>query len=136
MTLLKDILHPHKPENTTSHLREITANMNRLLSAGTKDMSETDDRTLLPANFALHQNYPNPFNPTTKITFDIPVDSRVKLVVYDLLGRQVARLVDNEFRAAGKYAVEFSGASLASGVYFCRMEAGKFAGTRRMVLIK
>jgi len=60
----------------------------------------------------------------------------VNLVVYDLLGKQVARLVDKEFRTAGKYAVEFNGASLSSGVYFCRMEAGKFAGTRRMVLIK
>ena len=71
-----------------------------------------------------------------QITFDIPVDSRVKLVVYDLLGRQVARLLDNELKTAGSYAVEFNGASLASGVYFCRMEAGKFAVTGRMILLK
>ena len=81
-------------------------------------------------------NYPNPFNPSTKITFDIPVDSKVKLTVYDMLGREVARLVDNEFRTAGRYEAEFSGASLAGGVYFCRIDAGKFAGTRRMVIVR
>ncbi|MBX7042018.1 MAG: hypothetical protein K1X85_03855 [Ignavibacteria bacterium] len=67
-----------------------------------------------------------------------PVDSTYALELTDcgIPGSQFARLVDNEFRAAGQYAVEFDGASLASGVYFCRMEAGKFAGTKRMVLIK
>ncbi|MBX7043653.1 MAG: T9SS type A sorting domain-containing protein [Ignavibacteria bacterium] len=81
-------------------------------------------------------NSPNPFNPSTKIIFEIPVAEKVKLIVYDMLGKHVATLVDNEYRIAGSHTVEFNGASLASGMYFCRIEAGKFAGTRRMVMVK
>jgi len=78
----------------------------------------------------------SPFNPVTKISFDLPQESKVSLVVYDLLGREVTRHVNNEFKVAGRYTYDFNAASLSSGVYFYRLEAGKFLETKRMVLLK
>ena len=88
-----------------------------------------------PEGFALGQNYPNPFNPKTVVGSELPVASNVKLAIYDLLGREVAVLV-NERRAAGSYQDSFDGSGLASGVYICRMTAGKFAQSRRMLLLR
>jgi hypothetical protein len=88
-----------------------------------------------PTECALMQNYPNPFNPTTGIRYQVSGVSHVRLVVYDLLGREVARLVDDE-KAPGTYQVEFDGARLASGVYICRMTAGTFVQCRKIVLSK
>ncbi len=76
----------------------------------------------LPAEFALEQNYPNPFNPSTVVRYQLPAASNVKLVVYDLLGREVAVLV-NEWKAAGSHEVEFHATGLASGMYMCRIQA-------------
>jgi subtilisin family serine protease len=89
----------------------------------------------LPKIFSLAQNYPNPFNPTTKIQYSIPKAGTVKLVVYDLLGRQVTTLV-NERKQAGVYSASFDGTNLASGIYFYRIEAGDFTAVKKMVLIK
>jgi subtilisin-like proprotein convertase family protein len=89
----------------------------------------------IPNNYSLNQNYPNPFNPMTTISFDIPKADNVKLVVYDLLGREVALLV-NQFRQAGTYDVQFDGSTLSSGVYFYRLETGSFTETKKMLLVK
>jgi hypothetical protein len=75
----------------------------------------------LPTAFALLQNYPNPFNPSTTIGYEVPVTSNVRMVVYDLLGREITVLVD-EKKTAGRYAVRFDASLLASGVYFSRMQ--------------
>jgi photosystem II stability/assembly factor-like uncharacterized protein len=88
-----------------------------------------------PVRFSLSQNYPNPFNPKTAIRYQVSGVSDVKLVVYDLLGREVAVLV-NEKKAAGNYEVSFDGARLASGVYFYRLTAGSFVQSRKMILLK
>ena len=88
-----------------------------------------------PSSFALLQNYPNPFNPSTVIRYQISGSSPVRLAVYDLLGRELAVLV-NETKAPGSYSVRFDGSSLPSGVYLYRLEAGTFAYTRRMALVK
>ena len=88
-----------------------------------------------PSIFSLSQNYPNPFNPSTKIKFDIPKGSLVKLKVYDILGREVAVLV-NEKLTAGIYEYDWNASALPSGVYFYRLEAGDFIETKRMVLVK
>ena len=88
-----------------------------------------------PSAFSLSQNYPNPFNPSTKISFALPKAGDVKLVVFDLLGREVATVV-NEFKTAGNHTVDFNAASLASGVYFYRIEAGDFTATKKMLLLK
>jgi hypothetical protein len=89
----------------------------------------------VPAAFGLSQNFPNPFNPSTQIGYDVPRNSHVRLVVYDMLGREVALLV-KEQKAAGRYAARFDAGGLAGGVYVCRMTAGDFIGTRRMVFVK
>lgn len=86
--------------------------------------------------FNLSQNYPNPFNPKTKINYDIPNNSYVKLIVYDILGREVIRVVNNEFKQPGRYMVEFNGTNFASGVYFYRIEAGDYVNSKKMVLVK
>jgi hypothetical protein len=99
------------------------------------------DRSM-PASFALEQNYPNPFNPVTTITFAIPhhadrVGTRlgVSVIVYDILGRTVATLVDDT-RAPGVYSVAFDASNLSSGTYIYRLTAGGFTATKRMMLMK
>lgn len=89
----------------------------------------------LPSAFQLSQNYPNPFNPSTAISYDLPAASVVTLKVYDVLGKEVASLVDG-VQSAGSRTVRFDGSSLRSGVYFYRLQAGTFSETRKLVLIK
>jgi hypothetical protein len=90
--------------------------------------------TTIPTKFVLYQNYPNPFNPQTTIKFDVPFAAEISLKVYDLLGREVWSYKD--FKTTGSYSVMFDGTNLASGVYFYRLEAGKFVESKKMVLIK
>jgi N-acetylneuraminic acid mutarotase len=91
--------------------------------------------TELPNVFELKQNYPNPFNPLTQITFSLPKASYVDLRVYDMLGREVALLINQPFEA-GSYTTEFDGTKFASGVYFYTLRAGDFTDTKKMVLVK
>jgi hypothetical protein len=88
-----------------------------------------------PTEFALEQNYPNPFNPTTTIRFAIPQNEHVTLKVYDLLGREVATLVD-EPRKAGSYDETIDASRLASSVYVYRITAGNFSASKRLLLLK
>ena len=88
-----------------------------------------------PKDFYLKQNYPNPFNPSTKIEYSIPKQSHVIIKVFDLLGREVTTLV-NEDKPAGNYNVEFIGSNLPSGIYFYRMEAGNYSSTKKLLLLK
>ena len=89
----------------------------------------------LPESFELKQNYPNPFNPVTTINYSIPSNGNVELKIYDILGREVATLV-NETKAPGNYEVNFNAANLASGVYFYQLRAGDFIQTKKMILLK
>ena len=89
----------------------------------------------VPVSYALSQNYPNPFNPSTEIEFSIKKAGDVSLKVYDLLGREVRTLVDEDM-AAGTYKVRFDGTNLASGVYIYRIVAGEFSAIKKMVLVK
>ena len=89
----------------------------------------------IPYRFALEQNYPNPFNPSTIINYQLAMNSHVTLKVYDILGREVATLV-NEEKPAGSYSVQWNAGGVASGVYFYKLEAGSFSATRRLMLIK
>lgn len=88
-----------------------------------------------PVSFGLEQNYPNPFNPKTVVSGQLPVASRVRIAVYDLLGKEVAVLAD-EYKAAGVFRYDFDGSGLSSGTYICRMTAGQFVESRKMVLTK
>ncbi len=98
--------------------------------------TSVDQRTpRTPAQFALQQNYPNPFNPATMVRFAIPHTSVVTLKVYDVLGREVATLL-NERISAGEYTVQWDADSHSSGVYFCRLRAGSFVATKKMLLLR
>jgi len=88
-----------------------------------------------PNNFALSQNYPNPFNPTTTIKFALPSAERVRVIVYNQLGQEVAQVADRNFEA-GNHSIQFIGSNLASGVYFYRIQAGTFSQVKKMILMK
>jgi hypothetical protein len=90
----------------------------------------------LPKNFALMQNYPNPFNPSTTIAFDLPVQSQVTLKLYDLLGREVAVLFQNQIMQAGSHSTQWNASAQPSGVYFVRLTAGNFSAMRKLILLK
>jgi hypothetical protein len=89
----------------------------------------------LPTDYELFQNYPNPFNPVTKIKFGLPQTSQTKLIIYDVLGREVFTLINGELRG-GYHEVEFNASELSSGIYFYRLIANKFTEIKKMILIK
>jgi hypothetical protein len=94
----------------------------------------------IPVKFDLSQNYPNPFNPTTKIDYALPLDGKVSMKLYDITGREVASLINNELMTAGYYTYSFSGVNLASGTYFYRLNVNggnkSFTMTKKMMLVK
>ena len=101
-----------------------------------------DEGNEVPREFLLSQNYPNPFNPSTKISWQSPVGSQQTLKIYDILGNEIATLVD-EFKPAGRYEVEFNATghpsyvrNLPSGVYFYQLKAGEYISTKKMILLK
>jgi hypothetical protein len=100
-----------------------------------KYSSEAQVTVAVPTSFALGQNYPNPFNPTTVINYQLPVTGSVSLKVYDVIGREVATLV-NEQKDAGNYQVTFNASNLASGMYFYRLQAGSYTSVKKLVLMK
>jgi photosystem II stability/assembly factor-like uncharacterized protein len=91
--------------------------------------------SFIPADFSLSQNYPNPFNPNTNINFQISKTSDVKLIVFDVLGREIANIV-NEQLLPGTYEIEWDGTNYPSGVYFYKLITAGYTGTRKMVLLK
>jgi hypothetical protein len=98
----------------------------------TTDVNSPDQ---IPANFNLYQNYPNPFNPSTTIKYSIPNSEFVTLKVFDVLGNEVATLVNGE-KPAGKYEVEFEGENISSGVFFYTIKAGSFVETKKMIMLR
>lgn len=88
-----------------------------------------------PSKFNISQNYPNPFNPKTNISFELPYDSKISIVIFDMLGREVTTLVDG-FKEAGYHIVEFDGSKLSSGMYFYRIHTESFESVKRMLLVK
>jgi hypothetical protein len=89
----------------------------------------------IPEKYSLAQNYPNPFNPATTISYQVPSVSNVRLIVYDVLGKEIATLV-NEQKSPGKYSVAFNASRFSSGMYFYKLSAGSFTETRKMILTK
>lgn len=89
-----------------------------------------------PGEFDLHQNYPNPFNPATNIQYELPRATRVQLIVYDVLGREVARLVDGVRKQAGVHSNRFEASGLSSGIYIIHLKAGSYSEMQKMTLIK
>jgi len=89
----------------------------------------------LPNKFELHQNYPNPFNPTTSIEFGIREKGNVRISIHNILGEEIKVLLDGE-KEAGYYSTDFNASDLPSGVYFYRMQTGKFIDTKKMILLR
>jgi hypothetical protein len=108
-------------------VRAMTFNIS--IATGIRDLNQ------MPTQFGLDQNYPNPFNPTTTISYGVPQQSMVTLKVYDILGNEVATLV-NGVQPAGNHVVSFDASKLTSGVYIYRMQAGSFTQTKKMILMK
>ncbi|MFA7420100.1 MAG: T9SS type A sorting domain-containing protein [Melioribacteraceae bacterium] len=103
-----------------------------------KDFLPTDIeawKNIIPTTFSLSQNYPNPFNPKTTIKYQIPENGQVTLKVYDILGREVAMLV-NEHKNTGEYQVKFNASNFASGVYFYHLQAGTYSQSKKMILMR
>jgi photosystem II stability/assembly factor-like uncharacterized protein len=90
----------------------------------------------IPNKYCLYQNYPNPFNPSTIIKFDLPENSDVSMKIYDIQGKEIVSLINNEKLKAGNYYIDWNGERYSSGVYFCKISAGNYSRTVRMVLLK
>ena len=120
----------------------VSSNANNASNAGfwyqTADIItsvEQVENDLLPTEFRLEQNYPNPFNPSTTIQFSVPKTSHVTIKIYNILGREVAALIDEEYQP-GQYKVVFEAGQLASGLYVYRIQAGDFLETKKLMLLK
>jgi len=98
-------------------------------------LSSVEEEKIITDNFRLYQNYPNPFNPTTTISYQIPTEGNVSLKVYDVLGKEVAVLID-EYKDAGRHSVDFNGSNLTSGIYLYKLESGNFSITKKLTLLK
>ncbi len=103
-----------------------------MIVSSTADVSGTE---AVPTTMALRQNYPNPFNPSTQIAYELPGRSHVTIRVYDLLGKVVTTIIDEQ-RPAGRYVATWNASDLPSGIYFCRMTAESFTRSMKMVLMK
>ena len=88
-----------------------------------------------PLEYSLRQNYPNPFNPSTTIQYSVPKSGNVSVKIFNALGEEVAKLVD-EYQKAGTYKVNFNGENLSSGIYFYQLRAGNFIETNKMVILR
>ena len=119
------IVPPQRPDVSKRPLLSITYIM-------PNGISENEN---IPVEYNLEQNYPNPFNPTTQINYSIPKSSFVKLVVYDMLSREIETLVSGGMKA-GNYKADWNAAKYPSGVYFYRLTADNFTAVRKMILVK
>jgi hypothetical protein len=130
---------------TNLNVQALTLDNNGYVYAGTangvwrrplSEVTSIEERpTTPPSNYILSQNYPNPFNPSTKISWQSPVGSQQAIKVFDVLGNEIATLV-NEYKPVGRYEVEFNAANLPSGVYFYQLKTGEFISIKKMILIK
>jgi hypothetical protein len=126
--------------NTISNIINLQFNNVTMNGSILTSVDEKSGQNGLPGQFLLRQNYPNPFNPSTKINYQLPEASHVTLRIYDIMGREVAVLVDGN-KGAGYYTAVFDGARLASGVYFTRLivqpqDSKQFVKVKKMLLIK
>jgi tetratricopeptide (TPR) repeat protein len=136
---LEEVVQIKHPKNITEHIKIVSEDVSKVFGVTNNDAIKKINS--VPLEFNLYQNYPNPFNPVTTIKYDIPVMTKVKLVIYDLLGREVKTLVNNEIKEAGRYTLEFNASGFASGVYFYQLTLRLRSGndmvmSRKMVVVK
>ncbi|MFA5405177.1 MAG: T9SS type A sorting domain-containing protein, partial [Ignavibacteria bacterium] len=139
---LKEVVSIKKPKTIFEHIKSVNKDIQKLNTVKNETLKNVT--SVIPTSYNLSQNYPNPFNPVTKINYELPKDGRVKLVIYDILGREIKTLI-NELKQAGRYTIEFNGNNYASGVYFYRIQVEgqgsavaekSYTSVKKMVLIK
>jgi hypothetical protein len=128
-------------KNSSVSLATRFAGLSKPAAAWALEPAEDHAPASIPTSFALLQNYPNPFNPSTQIRYALPQGAPVTLIVCDILGREVTRLVAGEFEQAGYHEVKWEGRNMegnpvGSGIYFYRLQAGKFTDVRKMILLR
>ena len=125
---------------TNTAVQSLVINSSGFIFAGTeggvvfRSLNSTTNvkvQSAIPNEFALHQNYPNPFNPTTTISFSLPSRSVVSLKIFDVMGREISTIVSGELQA-GSYTRQWNASAFSSGVYFYRMEAGRYVETKEV----
>jgi hypothetical protein len=116
--------------------RDFQERLNKLIQNRFGAEAKTEDKQIIPTEYSLYNNYPNPFNPITIIRYDIPERTQVELVVYDILGRRVKSLINNELKNPGRYEVSFNASSFASGVYIYKLTTKSYSKARKMILVK
>lgn len=121
--------------NSKNTVTIANANLYSFYIVTPQTVTSVEDNKILPSKFDLSQNYPNPFNPSTTISFQLPKSSFVTLKIYDVIGREVRTLINNEMNA-GSYKTVFNFNGFASGVYFYKLKAGNFSQIKKMVLLK
>jgi hypothetical protein len=114
---------------------DTTGNLGAVSSQVRVVVTDVGGGNTLPTEFALYQNYPNPFNPSSVVRYDVPFTSHVTIKVFDLLGKEVATLVDEQ-KSAGTHEVRMTAGALASGVYLYRMQSGEYVSVKKMILMK
>jgi len=122
-------------DSTTGWISGTFSSLLKTTNGGVTFIDNEEKNYTQPKEFLLHQNYPNPFNPSTDISYSIPNSSLVQIKIFDVLGREVSTLL-NEEKIAGNYKINFNASNLTSGVYFYRLQAGSFVQTKKMILIK
>jgi len=122
--------------NSITRLKELTSLVKEFYSTELVEMINIKQPTITPDEFILYQNYPNPFNPKTTIEYEVPEKSFVTIKIFDILGREVQTLVNNEEKVRWRHKVVFDASSFASGVYFYRMQADSFTETKKMMVLK
>lgn len=121
------------PNNSTYWIKSGTLNGSPNADDLVSDISNINSD--VPSQFSLEQNYPNPFNPTTIIIYSIPLEGKVQIKIFDILGREVSTILDKNHKA-GNYSVEFNGSNLSSGIYFYRLSSGDFIKSMKMILLR
>ncbi len=122
----------HFYDSLNGGLRTVGGKIFRTTSGGVVSVKDDIEQSMV---FNLEQNYPNPFNPSTRISWQSPVSSHQTLKVYDILGNEVATLV-NEYKPAGSYEIEFNASKISSGVYFYKLQSGGFSKVKKMILMQ
>ncbi|HCN36619.1 MAG TPA: hypothetical protein DIS94_02765 [Bacteroidetes bacterium] len=134
--IINETIKPRKPESISEQINFVNNDIKKIISVAGLVTGDNIKGAETPIEYTLHQNYPNPFNPITKISFSLPKDIKVTFVIYDILGREIAKLVNNELKTAGKHTFDFNGRNFSSGIYFYSLITDEFKQTKKMLMIK
>ena len=122
-------------KHSTGELIDMEGNIPRWENQKSFIINELTDKIIMPTEYKLSSPYPNPFNPIVNLDYSVPIESRVKIQIYDIQGRLVDELL-NDVKPAGTYQIKWSADRYASGIYFMHMISGEFSDTKKLTLLK